>query len=73
MSCNLNSIWVYVRKIYTMIINRSLTMIISCNKLVNFNYVAIGVALALSEQLLCNWCITLMHIIMPHVWLGKGP
>jgi hypothetical protein len=48
-------------------------MITSCNKMVNFNYVATGVALMLSEQLLCNWHTALMHTIMPHVELGKGP
>jgi hypothetical protein len=48
-------------------------MITSCNEVVNFNYAAISVALALSEQLLCNWQLTLMRMIMPHVWLGKGP
>jgi len=47
-------------------------MIISCNEVVNFNCVVIGVALVLNEQLFYNWHITLMHTIMPHVWLGKG-
>jgi hypothetical protein len=55
-----------------MIVNRSLTMITSCSKVINFNYVAIGVALTLSEQLLYNWHTTLMHMIMSHVRLGKG-
>jgi hypothetical protein len=41
--------------------------------MVNFNYVATCVTLALSEQLLCNWCTTLMCTIMPHVQLRKGP
>jgi len=63
----------FVHKIYTMIVNHSLTMITSCNKMVNFNYATTSVALALSEQLLCNWQLTLMRKIMPHVWLGKGP
>jgi len=47
-------------------------MITSCNEVVNFNYVAISVTLTLSEQLFCNWCMMLMHMIMPCVWLGKG-
>jgi len=38
-----------------MIVNRILTMITSCNKVVNLNYVAISVAIMLSEQLFCNW------------------
>ncbi len=63
----------YVCKIYTMIVNHSLTMITSCNEAVNINYVAINVALALTEQLFCKWHTTLMYMIMPHVWLGKGP
>ena len=62
----------YVCKVYTMIVNCSLTMITSYNKVVNFNCVTIGVALALNEQLLCNWHM-MMHTIMPHVQLGKGP
>jgi hypothetical protein len=56
-----------------MIVKRSLTMITSYNKVINFNYLAIGVALTLSEQLLCNWHMTLMHKIMPHAQLSKGP
>ncbi len=44
----------YVCKIYTVIVNCNLTMITSCNEMVNLNCVAINVALALSEQLLCN-------------------
>jgi len=40
--------------------------------MVNLNFVATGVTLALSEQLFCNWHMT-MHTIMPQVWLGKGP
>jgi hypothetical protein len=48
-------------------------MITSCNEAVNINYVAINVALALTEQLFCKWHTTLMYMIMPHVWLGKGP
>jgi hypothetical protein len=55
------------------IVNRSLTMITSCNKEVNFNYVATGVALALNEQLLCNWHMALMHTIMPRVRSNEGP
>jgi len=47
-------------------------MITSCSEMVNFNYIAIGVILALSEQLFCNWRMTLMCMIMPHVQLGKG-
>jgi hypothetical protein len=47
-------------------------MITSCSEMVNLNCLAIGVALALSEQLLCNWHM-MMHTIMPHVRLGKGP
>jgi hypothetical protein len=47
-------------------------MITSYNEMVNFNCVAIGVALALSDQLLCNWRMALMHTIMPRVQLGKG-
>jgi len=42
-------------------------MITSCSVVANFNYVAIGVALVLSEQLLCNWHTTLMRMIMPRV------
>jgi hypothetical protein len=45
---------VYLRKVYMVIVNRSLTMITSCSEMVNFNCVATSVALALSEQLLCN-------------------
>ncbi len=71
-SCNLDSIGAYVHKIYTVIVKCNLTMIISCNEVVNFNCVVIGVALVLNEQLFYNWHITLMHTIMPHVWLGKG-
>jgi len=63
----------YVCKVYTMIINHSLTMITSCNEVVNLNYVAIGVALMSSEQLLCNWHTALMRTVVPHVRLGKGP
>ncbi len=63
----------YIRKIYMVIVNRSLTMITSCNKVVNLNYVATGVALTRNEQLLCNWRMALMHMIMPRVRLGKGP
>jgi hypothetical protein len=48
-------------------------MITSCNEVVNFNYVAIGVTLMLSEQLLCNWHTTLMCMIILHVRLDKGP
>jgi hypothetical protein len=48
-------------------------MIKSCNEVVNFNYVATSVALALNEQLLCNWRMALMRTIMPHVRLGKSP
>jgi hypothetical protein len=51
----------------------SLNMITSCKEVVNLNYVATCVALTLSKQLLCNWRTTLMHTIMPRVWLGKGP
>jgi hypothetical protein len=69
---------VYVRKVYTIIINCNLTMITSCSEMVNLNCVAIGVDLMLSEQLLCNWHTTLwhttlMHTIMSHVQLGQGP
>jgi hypothetical protein len=39
----------YVYKVYMVIVKYSLTMITSCSKVVNFNYVAIGVVLALSE------------------------
>jgi hypothetical protein len=46
---------------------RSLTMITSCSEMVNINYVATCVIIALSEQLPCNWCT------MPCLWLGKGP
>jgi hypothetical protein len=46
-------------------------MITSYNEVVNFNCVTIGVVLTLSEQLLCNWHMMLMHTIMPRVWLGK--
>jgi hypothetical protein len=60
-------------KVYMMIINYRLTMITSCNEVVNINYVVIGVTLVLSEQLLSNWCAALMCTIMPHVRLGKGP
>jgi len=49
------------------IVNYSLTMITSYNKVVNLNFVTIGVALVLKEQLLCNWPTVLMHTIMPHV------
>jgi hypothetical protein len=56
-----------------MMVHRSLTMITSCSEVVNLNYVVTGVALALNEQLLCNWCTMLMCTIMPRVWLGKGP
>jgi hypothetical protein len=51
---NLDSIWVYVHKVYTVIINHSLTMITSYSEVVNFNYVAINVALALNEQQICD-------------------
>jgi hypothetical protein len=51
--------------------HHSLTMITSCIKVVNLNCVAISVALALSEQLLCNWCMALMCMIMICVRLGK--
>jgi hypothetical protein len=71
-SCNLDFIWAYVCKVYTVIINHSLTMITSCNKMVNFNYVATGVALMLSEQLLCNWHMT-MRTTIRHVHLSKSP
>jgi hypothetical protein len=63
----------YVCKVYTVIVNHSLTMITSCNETINFNCVAIGVALVSIEQLLCNWHMVLMRMIMPCVWLGKGP
>ncbi len=43
-SCNLDSIRMYVCKIHTMIINRNLTMITSWSKVVNLNCVATGVA-----------------------------
>jgi hypothetical protein len=48
-------------------------MIKSCNEVVNFNCVATSVALALNEQLLCNWRMGLMRTIMSHVRLGKSP
>jgi hypothetical protein len=64
---------VYVHKIYTVIVNHNLTMITSYNEVVNFNCVTTSVVLTLSEQLLCNWHMMLMHTIMPHVWLGKVP
>jgi hypothetical protein len=56
-----------------MIVNCSLTMITSCNKMVNFNYLGTSVVLVLSEQLLCNWRTTFMCMIMPHVRLNKDP
>jgi hypothetical protein len=56
-----------------MIVNHSLTLITSCSKVVNLNYVATNVAIVLSEQLFCNWHMALMHMIMPHVHLSKGP
>jgi hypothetical protein len=69
----LDFIHAYARKEYMMIVNHSLTMITSCNKVVNLNYVVINITLALSEQLFCNWHMALMRMIMPHVQLGKGP
>jgi hypothetical protein len=66
-SCNLDYIHAYVRKIYMVIGNHNLIMIKSCNEVVNFNYVATGLTLTLSEQLLCNWRTGLMRTIMPHV------
>jgi hypothetical protein len=42
-------------------------MITSYSKMVNLNYIAIGVVFVLSEHLFCNWRPTLMHTIMPHV------
>jgi hypothetical protein len=39
-SCNLDIIRVFVHKVYTMIVNRSLTMITSCSEVVNLNCVA---------------------------------
>jgi len=39
-------------------------MITSCSEMVNFNYVVIGVALALSEQLHYNWRTVLMCTTM---------
>jgi hypothetical protein len=39
----------YVRKIYMVIINHSLTMITTCDEVVNLNYVTTSVDLALSE------------------------
>jgi hypothetical protein len=56
-----------------MIINCSLTMITSCSEVINLNYVIIGVALVMNEQLFCNWHMALMCKIMPCVRLGKGP
>jgi len=69
----LDFIWAYVRKVYTVIINHNLTMITNYNEMVNLNNVATGVVLSVSEQLLCNWHTTLMRVIMPRVWLCKGP
>ncbi len=69
----MDSIRAYVHKVYTMIDNRSLTMITTCSEVVNFNYVATDVTLAWSEQLHYNWHMTLMRTIMPCVRLGKGP
>jgi len=71
-SCNLDSICAYVHKVNMVIINCSLTMITSCSKMVNLDYVVIGVTLALNEQIFCNWCTMLMCMIMPHVRLGNG-
>jgi hypothetical protein len=48
-------------------------MITSWSEMVSLNYVATCLALALSEQLLCNLCTMLMHMIMARVRLGKGP
>jgi hypothetical protein len=48
-------------------------MIISCDEVVNLNYVVINVALTLSEQLLCNRRMALMRTIMPLARLGKVP
>ncbi len=48
-------------------------MITNYNEMVNLNNVATGVVLSVSEQLLCNWHTTLMRVIMPRVWLCKGP
>ncbi len=55
-SCNLDSAWTNVCKIYTVIVNCSLTMITSCSKVVNLNCVVTSVecVLVLSEQLFCN-------------------
>ncbi len=63
----------YVRKKYTVIVNCNLTMIASCNEVVDFNCVTTGVTLTLSEQLLCNYHMALMCAIMPCVQLDKGP
>jgi len=63
---------VYVCKVYMVIVTCSLTMITSCNKMVNINYVATCVTIALNEQLPYNWHIVSMCTIMPRVWLSKG-
>jgi hypothetical protein len=55
------------------IVNYNLTMITGYNEMVNLNFVTIGVSLVLKEQVLCNWPMVLMHTIMPHVRLIKGP
>jgi hypothetical protein len=62
-----------LRKIYTVIVNHSLTMITTCIKVVNLNCAATSVILALNEQILCNWCTMLMCMLMPRVQLDKGP
>jgi hypothetical protein len=72
-SCNLDYIHAYVRKIYMVIVNRNLNMIKSCNEMVNVNCVTTSLTLTLSEQLLCNWRTGLMRTIMPHVQLNKIP
>jgi hypothetical protein len=63
----------YVCKKYTVIGNHNFTMITSCNEMVNLNRVVTSVLLTLNDQLLCIWHMVLMHTIMSHVWLSKGP
>ncbi len=41
----------YVYKVYTVIVNCSLTMITNCNEVINLNYVATDVGLTLSKQI----------------------
>jgi hypothetical protein len=53
------------------IVTRSLTMITSCNEMVNINYVATCVTITLNQQLPCKWHTMLMCMIMPHVQLSK--